>query len=163
MDSDSPATSASTAHSPSVPRQFKAGEFLFLQGQAPLGMYILQEGRLGVIEDGVHIATISDPGSYVGELSLILRTQRLADIQAETDCSLLFIEDVSTFFREDTDRALELVQVLAQRLMDMDRKFLEMRELAKKQGNDVSKDEPKMWPEELMRFRQYLHAIKQDQ
>lgn len=141
-----------------IERRFRAGEFLFLQGQPSKGMFILQEGRLGVIEDGVRIATISEAGSYVGELSLILGTKRLADIQAETDCRLHHVEDVGSFFREDPDRALELVRILAQRLMDMDRKFLAMRALAQQAGS-VPKDEPKMWPPELLRFRQYLHSV----
>ena len=141
--------------------EFRAGEFLFLQGQSPRGMYVLKEGRLAVIEDGVRIAVISDPGSYVGELSLILGTKRLADIQAETFSRLVFIEDITTFFREDIDRALELVRLLAQRLMDMDRKFLEMRHLAVQQGNQP-KDEPTLWPPELLRFRQFIHDVKRD-
>jgi CRP-like cAMP-binding protein len=48
-------------------KEFKVGELIFRQGDASRALYILLEGELAVIEDGVRMASICDPGTVVGE------------------------------------------------------------------------------------------------
>lgn len=138
-------------------KEFKAGELIFRQGDASRALYILLEGELGVVEDGVRIASICDPGIVVGESAYLIGCVRLADLKADTDCRLQVVEDVEQFFREDPKRALQVARVLATRLRDMDLKFLELRKLTQRLGGDLP-DEENDLPEELKLVRTYLKA-----
>ena len=112
-------------------KEFKACQLIFRQGDASRALNILLEGELAVIEDGVRIASISDPETVVGESAYLIGCERLADLKADTDCRLQVVEDVEKFFQEDPKRALHVAQVVAERLRDMDLKFLELRKLTK--------------------------------
>jgi CRP-like cAMP-binding protein len=138
-------------------KEFKASELIFRQGDASRVLYILLEGQLVVIEDGVQIALISEPGAFVGESAYLIGSERLADVKAQTDCRLQVVEDVERFFREDPTRGLQVAQILARRLRDMDLRFLEVRDLAKKLGADLPGEEGEL-PEELQLVRTYLKA-----
>ena len=140
-------------------KDFKAGQLIFRQGDASRALYILLEGELAVIEDGVRIASISGPGTVVGESAYLIGCERLADLKADTDCRLHVVEDVEKFFREDPKRALQVARVVAERLRDMDLQFLELRKLAQKLGGDLP-DEENDLPDELKLVRSYLKAWK---
>ncbi|WP_082533485.1 cyclic nucleotide-binding domain-containing protein [Devosia sp. Root413D1] len=64
------------------------GEVLITQGAPGGSLYVLEEGELGVIRDGVEIATVSRPFSVVGEMSVVLGTPTSATVRAikETGC-----------------------------------------------------------------------------
>ena len=138
-------------------KEFKAGELIFRQGDASRALYILVEGQLKVIEDGVDIASISDPGTVVGESAYLIGCERLADLKADTDCRLQVVEDVERFFRENPERALQVARVLAERVRDMDLRFLEVRKQVKRLGGDLPEEESDL-PEELKLARNYLKA-----
>ena len=138
-------------------KEFKAGQLIFRQGDVSRALYILLEGELAVIEDGVRIASIGEPGSVVGESAYLIGCERLADLKADTDCRLQVVEDVERFFREDPKRSLAVARTLAERLRDMDLKFLELRKLTKRLGGDLQDEESDL-PEELKLVRSYLKA-----
>ena len=138
-------------------KEFKAGELIFRQGDASRALYILLEGQLVVIEDGVQIASISEAGTFVGESAYLIGSERLADLKAQTDCRLQVVEDVDRFFREDPTRSLQVARTLARRVRDMDVRFLEVRELAKKLGADLPGEGDEL-PEELKLVQTYLKA-----
>ncbi len=135
----------------------RAGQLIFRQGDPSRALYVLLEGRLAVIEQGVRIASISDPGTVVGESAYLIGCNRLADVKADTDCRLQVVDDVEKFFREDPERSLEIARLLAHRLRDMDLKFLELRKLVKRSGGLISEDEDDL-PNELKVVRRYLKA-----
>jgi hypothetical protein len=81
----------------------------------------------------------------------------LADLKADTDCRLHVVEDVERFFRKDPKRSLAVARTLAERLRDMDLKFLELRQLTKRLGGDLQDEESDL-PEELQLVRSYLKA-----
>ena len=142
--------------STSQERRIEAGEVLFRQGDSSDCLFILLEGVLVVIEDGVRIATINEPGSYVGELSLLLKEPRMAEVRAETPCRLQVICDLDAWIRDDPSHCLDVARELARRLNQMDRRFLKMRQLYKDAGGRPE-DEEKL-PPVLEAFRGYLKA-----
>ena len=135
----------------------RAGQPIFSQGDPSRALYVLLEGRLAVIEDGVRIASISDPGAVVGESAYLIGCDRLADVQADTDCRLQVVDDVGKFFRDDPERSLEIARLLAQRVRDMDLQFLEMRKLVKRSGGLISEEESDL-SDELKLVQRYLKA-----
>ena len=135
----------------------EAGESLFQQGDEADAIYILREGSLLVIEDGVCLATVSEPNSYVGELALLIGEKRLAEVRADTDSRLEVVEDVDAFFRKHPERALEIARLLANRLHEMDLKFLKIRKLLLAAGGEVP-GEKSVAPGDLEFIKRYVRG-----
>ncbi|HEX4856012.1 MAG TPA: SulP family inorganic anion transporter [Limnobacter sp.] len=76
------------------PAHLAVNQVLFKAGDAPCGLYILQQGQLSAWhekgDNGERLMRFC-PGSLVGELSLIDNKPRSATLQADTDCRLLFL------------------------------------------------------------------------
>jgi CRP-like cAMP-binding protein len=101
-----------------------AGYVLADQGQAGREAYVILEGSATVRRNGKKVAT-AGPGTLVGELSLLDHGPRTATVTADTECSLLvldqrhfavLIDDVPTI-------AHKILGVLAGRIRDLDRKY----------------------------------------
>lgn len=138
-------------------RTFAAGELVFDQGDVANDMYVLEEGVLAVVEDGVELVRVDEPGAFVGELSHLLGTTRGAALRAVTDVRVRVIEDVELFFSEDPGHAMELARLLARRLHDMDLKFLDLHRQATRAGLDLRREEHDL-PPELAGFRGLLRS-----
>ncbi len=73
--------------------QYNVGEPIFLQGDQPDGVYVLDEGFCSVEVEGLGtLATLSDEGSVFGELALFLDDVRSATVRAQSEVRLLRIE-----------------------------------------------------------------------
>jgi predicted acylesterase/phospholipase RssA len=72
------------------PVRLEAGEFLFRQGDAGDGLYVLRSGRLEVVlePDGDVVRELTH-GAVVGELALLTREPRSASVRARRDSELL--------------------------------------------------------------------------
>lgn len=137
--------------------RFAEGETVLEQGDPGDTMYILREGSLSVREDGVHLGTISEPGTIVGEMSCLLDKPRLADLVAETDVRLTEVAEPETWLLENPERCLGLLRTLAARLHDMDERFLEVRRALIKKGGRPAGEKSKLTPE-LEPFRRILRG-----
>ena len=70
--------------------RYKEDKVIMQEGQAGVLMYVVLEGRVAVtIQDSV-VEKVGAGGMF-GEMALIERTERLANVVAETDCTLLSI------------------------------------------------------------------------
>jgi len=73
-------------------RSLSAGETLFEQGEHALALFVLVEGRVGVLVDGASIDELG-PGESLGEASVFSHTERRqASVVARTDCRLLVLQ-----------------------------------------------------------------------
>lgn len=73
-------------------RHFDPDEVLYTSGEVPLGAFVLIGGTLKVKPDGGgKPSAISEPGSVVSSMALILSKPRLVTISAVTDCETLFV------------------------------------------------------------------------
>lgn len=106
-----------------------AGKNLFKEGEAGDRMYVLMDGD-AVIMVGNSIVERLQPGSLVGELSLIEPSPRTATVLAVTDCKFVPI-DVKRFrflVEQTPNFALHVMKVMAERLKSMDIRFLEAQQ-----------------------------------
>ena len=90
---------------------------IFQQGVTGTLMYVILEGRAIVIIDNKVVERCS-PGSVIGEISIVDHKTRLAQVQAETDCSLLAINRPKfvELVKSQPDFALSILRLLASRL-----------------------------------------------
>ena len=67
-------------------------EVIISEGVTDDQLYILQNGTVSVDKDGVHIADISEQGTFFGEIAAILGTPRSCTVKAKTECDILHLQ-----------------------------------------------------------------------
>jgi CRP-like cAMP-binding protein len=73
----------------SLAQTVTAGTVLFEEGTAGGGMVILLSGRLEVYRGGTKVGEVTDPGSYVGESTVLTGNQRSATVIAESSATII--------------------------------------------------------------------------
>lgn len=100
-----------TQNIPSGTRIFDAGETLD-------SVYVLVEGALEVLREGRVVARLDQTPTYFGEMSMLLNRPATAEVRTSAPSVIMRIprEALRTLTLEDPRHALELAEVLAQRL-----------------------------------------------
>lgn len=92
------------------------GDTLIEAGEARGDLFILVSGRLKVVRDGVEIARIAEPGTLVGEMSVLLGTDHSATVTALTPVEVRHIEDGLHWLENSNIAALHVATLACQRL-----------------------------------------------
>jgi CRP/FNR family transcriptional regulator, cyclic AMP receptor protein len=114
---------------PGLPtRSVQRGEALIEAGEEASGdMYILERGRLSVERDGIVIATISEPGALIGEMSVLLGTAHSATVRAEAASSVRVIDNAIAFLERTPLVALHVATLACARLDATSALLVELR------------------------------------
>ena len=94
---------------------FAPGELVLTAGSATGQLFILRQGVVEVLRDGLQVATISEPGAVFGELAVILDRPHTADVRA-VEQSEFHVAKASSLLTENVAALLYVSAVLAQRL-----------------------------------------------
>lgn len=92
------------------------GERLIETGESRGELFVLVSGRLVVERDGVEVARISEPGTLVGEMSILLGADHSADVTALTPVEVRHIEDGLRWLEQSPIAALHVATLACQRL-----------------------------------------------
>lgn len=103
-----------TAGRPSL--KFSAGDILVGQGEGGGDLFILLSGSLNVVRDGVTITTISQPGTVIGEMSVLLGTATSATVTAAQDATVRVVRDAKALLDSEPALARALATLVAGRL-----------------------------------------------
>jgi len=85
-------------------------------GEVDPAVFVLEDGVLEVRRGGVALARVDEPGSMIGELSLLLGTPASADVVAVGEVTLRRLEHPEQLFREVPEFGQFLATMLARRL-----------------------------------------------
>jgi CRP/FNR family transcriptional regulator, cyclic AMP receptor protein len=99
-----------------VQRKVEAGKLVIREGETTGHLYILIEGRLEVIKGDTVVATITEPGAVLGEMSVLLDQPHTATVRAASDSVIYEFGNAAAFLREQPEVALLIARLLAQRL-----------------------------------------------
>jgi len=91
-------------------------EILLAQGEGGGDFYILLSGKLAVVRDGVSIATIDQPGTLVGEMSVLRGTPYSATVRAEGAAKVRVIRDANALLDSEPGLARRVAALVAGRL-----------------------------------------------
>lgn len=97
----------------------EADEALIVDGESAGTLYVLVDGALRIEKGGAPIAIVDQPGTCVGEMSLLLGIPATADVVAVNRSVVAVIEDAATMLEDDHELALALARLLASRLQAM--------------------------------------------
>jgi CRP/FNR family cyclic AMP-dependent transcriptional regulator len=96
--------------------QVPAGAVLIAEGMTSGRLYVLAEGLIEVMRGETQVAVVSEPGSFFGEMSVLLDLPHTATVRALSDATVYAFEDAEGFLRSDPEIALLVARMLAQRL-----------------------------------------------
>jgi CRP/FNR family cyclic AMP-dependent transcriptional regulator len=96
-----------------------AGETLLTEGQRAGLLYVLEEGEVEISKGDYQVALISLPGTVLGDISVLLGTPHTATAKTTAPCRMYVIDDPLEFLRVHPEAALDIAQLLAERLHAM--------------------------------------------
>jgi CRP-like cAMP-binding protein len=99
---------------------FPAGRVIARQGEIGTGFFIVVDGEVRVVRDGQTIATLG-PGEFFGELSVLDRQPRIAQVVAATPtrCLALASWDFEKVLLANPSLTLAILRELAGRLRNV--------------------------------------------
>jgi CRP/FNR family cyclic AMP-dependent transcriptional regulator len=97
-------------------RNVSAGSEILHEGGRTGHLYVLIEGRLEVVKGDTIVATITEPGAVLGEMSVLLDKPHTATVRAAADSVIYEIDDAASFLRQQPAVAILIAKMLAQRL-----------------------------------------------
>ena len=80
-------------------------------------LYVLQTGALEVVRNGVRVVLITEPGSFVGEISALLGSAPTASVVAAQDSTVHVLDQASAAVRGNPELTYAVAQLLARRLV----------------------------------------------
>lgn len=96
--------------------RFDEGASLIHEGHTTGHLYVLLEGRLEILKGGVVVATVSEPGAIIGEMSVLLDQPHTATVKAASAVRIYEFQDAAQFLKSRPEIALLVATTLAQRL-----------------------------------------------
>lgn len=96
-----------------------AGDVVIEQGESLRSMYLLESGSVEIERDGTRLARLDTPGSVLGEMSTLLKSDATATTRALTDSTFLVADDAEAFLTARPDVLFAVAAALAMRLNNL--------------------------------------------
>lgn len=101
----------------SLPRRTFAPQSVVMEeGQRCGVLFILVAGSVEVTKGGVQVSTITHPGAFLGEMSVLLDAPHMATVRTLETSTFHVAEDPSAFLGSNPAIAMELARMLAGKL-----------------------------------------------
>ena len=101
---------------------YKKGEIIFKEGDKPLGLMILAEGKVKIFKEGVggreQIVRMAKPVGFIGYRALFAEEHHTATAVAIEDCVSCIVDKESVFrvMRSNADLSMSIIQSFASEL-----------------------------------------------
>lgn len=109
-------------------QHFAKGELVLEQGESTGRLYVLIQGTLEVVKDGVKVAKVNEPGSIFGDLSALLGVPHTAAVKAVKSSSFHVVADPREFLEQNPSASLHLCQLLARRLDSVNKYLVDVKQ-----------------------------------
>jgi CRP/FNR family cyclic AMP-dependent transcriptional regulator len=107
--------------------RFEAGQIVMEQCAETHRLYVLIEGEVEVMKDGVRVSTISEAGATFGEMSVLLQGTHTATVRALTACSFHVIENPRELLQTSPRICFHVCVLLARRLDSLTRYLVDVK------------------------------------
>lgn len=101
------------------PVRLEDGERILTDGQASDSLFVLVSGALVVERHGVQVVQMSEPGSIVGEVGLLLNQPAGADVIAVGQTVVRRIDGIEELLEHSPEFMAHLARTLARRLFQV--------------------------------------------
>ena len=97
-------------------RQLAEGAIIIEEGSSTGHLFVLIDGQLEVVKGDTVVATLTEAGAMVGEMSCLLQLPHTATVRAAKASTVYEIDDAAEFLRMQPAVAFYIAKMLAQRL-----------------------------------------------
>ncbi|MHB2167883.1 Crp/Fnr family transcriptional regulator [Alsobacter sp. R-9] len=97
-------------------RTIPSGTVLLEEGQTTGRVFVLVSGAIEVLRGGTQVTLLQEPGSMVGEMSVLLGAPHTATARTHGETQLHWVEDAASFFRAHPALSWLVASLLAHRL-----------------------------------------------
>jgi CRP/FNR family cyclic AMP-dependent transcriptional regulator len=97
-------------------KHFAPGAILIAEGETSGRLYVLAEGSVEVLRGDTQIAVVTEAGSVLGEMSVLLNRPHTATVRATSPVGVFVFEDAESFLMSHPEIAFLLGKLLAERL-----------------------------------------------
>ena len=104
---------------------------LVAEGERSGKLFVLKSGNLDIVRDGSVVATLSDPGEVVGEMSALLDLPHTATVRARAGAEVYIVDDPDAFLDARPALGREIARALALRLHRTTAHLVDLRARAK--------------------------------
>jgi CRP/FNR family transcriptional regulator, cyclic AMP receptor protein len=111
--------------------RLKPGDVLVAEGQRTGRLYILSIGTLEVVRDGSSVAAMSQPGSVIGELAVLLDEPHTATVRTRDGAIVHVVDNPTEFMDANPAVSRHIATTLAQRLQKTTAILVDMRKRSK--------------------------------
>lgn len=101
-------------------KEFMAGEYIFRKGDSADFMYVVLAGKVA-IDSEKRVLYIAKRGDIFGDMAMIDKSPRSADVRAFTDCTVASFDDYAFRFlvKNMPDFTLDIMRVMAIRIRSL--------------------------------------------
>jgi len=97
-------------------QMFPPGAVLIAEGGKLNTMFVLRSGELEVVRENVTVATIRQPGTIFGEMSVLLDSPHTATVRAVTPAEVYVIPNAVEVLQQRPGLLLQIARLLAKRV-----------------------------------------------
>jgi len=115
-----------------------AGTFLTLEGGRSGQVYVLEEGKLTVLREGVVLASIDRPGALIGEMAVLLDAAHSASVRAEGVVTVRVLANAAAAFTADPALALHVARLAVGRLNTTSALLVELQRAARNRPGELA-------------------------
>lgn len=108
--------------------EFAEGQTVLGQGECRGVLYVLIEGTVEVVKDGVTVASASEPGAVFGDLSALLGVPHTAEVRVVRPARFYVVEEPRAFLERAPGACLHLCELLARRLDAVNKYLVDVRQ-----------------------------------
>ena len=94
-------------------------EVLLQEGASTGKLYVLLEGTVEVLKGDFQVNVVSHPGSFFGEISVLLDLSHMATVKAVEQSRFYVVEDALNFLESNPHLALAVGRLVASRLQQV--------------------------------------------
>ena len=119
-------------------RTFPAGACVLEEGKRAGVLYVLASGSVEIVKGEFQITTVSEPGSFFGEVSVLLAMPHMATVRTLAESSFYVAENPLEFLQSQPVIALSLARLLAKRLQFVTSYLVDLKHQFQDTGNHLA-------------------------
>ncbi len=144
----------------SLEADIPAGLEIIVQNQPLSHMYILLAGEVEIIKNSQVLAIESEPGYYMGDVSVLRKTLPNATVRARTDCRMIQIpaEKLDSYLHHSPEVALSIARKICERILTINNTMEKLIQYADRNG--LSEPSEKVDTEAGSEIRKIRRTVK---
>jgi CRP/FNR family transcriptional regulator, cyclic AMP receptor protein len=119
-------------------RTFAAREVVLEEGSPAGVLFVLASGSVEIVKGDVQITTVAEPGSFFGEMSVLLGMPHTATVRTLEPSAFHVVDDALAFLRAHPECAFEVARLLARRLHFVNSYLVDLKHQFEGSGDHLS-------------------------